>query len=149
VANATNLTSGTWTNATGMIAVVLAGQNSVPIGGHLESGGSSSTTAVAPSITMSKTDGTSVLLIFLGHAATVSAWSAAPSGYTQSVASTGGSVCLDIKTVTTSDGACTQSLSASSSGYRGNQIEILAAVPIGAIVPGSFNRPPIIRSSLW
>lgn len=131
VATANNHTSGTWTNTADMIAVVLRGEDIVaatPYGGHAVGNGSaSSSAAFSPSVTMSKTDGTSVLLYFYGHR-TVTAWSAAPTGCTQQtqIASTGGVVC-NSKNDTTSDGSITQNLTASSSGWASCVVEVVAA----------------------
>lgn len=64
-ATATNHTSGTWTNTSRMIAVVLRGQNAAtPIGGHASQRGTSSGPSTAPAITLDHTDGSSVLLYF-------------------------------------------------------------------------------------
>lgn len=126
VATANNHTSGTWTNATGMVAIVLRGQGTTPIGGFLQSGGTGTNTAQAPAITLTNSDGSSVLLEFYGHR-TVTAWSAAPAGYTRQ-ASVATEVALNTKDSTTSDGAISQANTAVSSGYRGEQIEILAAI---------------------
>ncbi|EUA72266.1 bacteriophage domain protein [Mycobacteroides abscessus subsp. bolletii 1513] len=67
-ATATNHTSGTWTNTSRMIAVVLRGQNAdTPIGGHASQRGTSSGPSTAPAITLDHTDGSSVLLYFHAH----------------------------------------------------------------------------------
>lgn len=125
VATATNHTSGTWTNATGMIAVVIQNQASSPIGGHAEGGGTSSTLATAPSITQQQTTGKALILEFYGHR-TVTAWSTAPSGYTRK-ASNATEVCLNSKDLSTSDGSISQNCTTSaSSGYRGITLEILS-----------------------
>ena len=124
VATATNHTSGTWTNATGMSAIVIRGQRSSPIGGHAQSGSTGTNTASAPSITQQQTTGKSMILHFYGHRA-VTAWSAAPAGYTRR-ASVSTEVCLNTKDSSTSDGAIAQPATASSSGYRGQTVEILA-----------------------
>jgi hypothetical protein len=125
VATATNTTSGTWGNTTAMVAVVLSGQGSTPLGGHAESGGTASGSTIAPAVTMTNTDGTSALLHFFGTVFSAATWSAAPSGYTQQ-AQAAGYVCCDSKNVTTSDGSVTQALSVGSSGYRGATVEIRA-----------------------
>lgn len=126
VANNNNHTTGTWTNVTHMITVVLRNQNASPIGGFASGSGASSTSEVAPSVTMSNTTGTSILLHFTGHKA-VTSLAAAPSGYTRQVASSDGLLCLNTKDVTTSDGAMTQTLTASNTGYFGHTVEILSA----------------------
>lgn len=126
VATATDHTSGTWTSAEGMAAIVLRGQAVSPIGGHAESGGTG-TAAVAPAITMVKTDGSSILLHFHGTRMNTT-WAAAPAGYTRQAAFTTpflGGVCLNTKDDTTSDGSVSQGAQ-TSSGYRGQTIEILS-----------------------
>ena len=126
VATATNHTSGTWSNATGMAVIVLRGQAASPIGGHAQSGSTSSTLATAPSITQSVTNGKSVILEFYGHR-TVTAWSTAPAGYTRRAA-VSTETCLNTKDSTTSDGSISQNCTTSgSSGYRGQTIEIIAS----------------------
>lgn len=142
IATASNHTSGTWTNATSMVAITVRGQAGSPIGGFTESGGSAVNQCVAPAITLSKTTGSSMILHFLGQGTFVgmdNTWSAPPAGYTLR-ASAGASfgttsAALVTKDVTTSDGSLTQSHNTSfgNVGYRGNTIEILASEA------GSFN----------
>lgn len=126
VATATNHTSGTWTNATSMIAVVLRGQHTVvPIGNHAESG-SAGTTMTAPSIQMANADGTSQLLHFFGASSGVS-WASPAAGYTMqaTTAASGSAAALVTKNTTTSGGAVNQGTQ-SNVGYRGATIEVLA-----------------------
>lgn len=123
VATATNSTSGTWSNATGIIAVVLSGCNSTtPIGGVKAIGGTAANSATAPAVAMSDTTGTSALLQFYGHRS-VTAWSAAPTGYTR-LTSVATEVALNKKDITTSDGSSTQANTATSSGYIGAVVEV-------------------------
>jgi len=121
-------TSGTWTGANSLIAVVL--RNHTGIGGHAETGGSVGTapaagTYTSPSITQSVTDGTSVLLYFYGGENSAS-WSSPPAGYTQQT--TTSDVCLNTKNDTTSDGAAAQTapLAVGVGNFRSAVIEILA-----------------------
>ena len=119
VATATNHTPGTWSNATKVAAIVVRGQNSTtPIGGHALGGGLGSNDSTAPAVTMSVTDGTSLLLHI--HAAGSGVFSpgitdTAPTGYTRQALSNGtgaqGSVCVNTKNDTTSDGSIAQSQS--------------------------------------
>jgi hypothetical protein len=142
-------TSGTWTNATYLIAVVLRGQDASPIGGHAESGSTSTTQAVAPSVTMTRTDGTSQLLHFMGHRAQASVdssddWASPPAGYTQQEAlwSSGivGGVLLLTKNTTTSDGSVTNTIPGTGTavGYRGATVEILAPSTKSGSASGSY-----------
>ena len=60
--------TGTWTNATDIAVTILRGQASVPIGAFA-SGGANTTTLTMPALTLTKTDGTSWLLLFAGSKA--------------------------------------------------------------------------------
>lgn len=124
VASATNHTSGTWTGAGGMIAVVLRGQGGTPIGGHAESGGNDVNNSIAPAVTLADSAGDSVLLHFFGARQTGSViWSAAPAGYVKRADGT--STCLITKGTTTTDGAVTQPHGTNTlAGYRGATVEI-------------------------
>jgi hypothetical protein len=125
VATGNNTTTGIWTGMNFVAAAVVRGQFTTPIGGHSESGSTSLTQAVAPSITMTNSDGSSILLEFLGHRI-ATAWGPAPAGYTQqSVVATTGGLSVLTKDDTTSDGAATQLLTSSIlRGYRGATVEI-------------------------
>lgn len=130
VATATNHTSGTWTSATGMSAAVITGHlTSGPIGGHALGGGTGANTATAPAVTMSDTSGASALLHFYGNR-TVTAWAAAPAGYTRR-ASVATEVALNTKDSTTADGAIAQTCTATSSGWRCATVEVLTGPLIG------------------
>lgn len=134
VATANNHTSGTWTNVDSLIAVVVRAPAATPIGGHANAGGTAGAGgAVAPSVTLTHADGTSMLLHFFGMrtGGSWTTWASQPSGYTQralSINGTWGGVSIDTKNVTTSDGSVTQATDVSPSGnqYRGATIEILA-----------------------
>lgn len=127
-ATATNTTSGTWPTPSHMIAVVLRDQHaSSPIGGHAQQAGSSATTT-APSVTMSHTNGSSVLLHFHGHSNLGSGgWDAAPTGYTRQSASGSGfqsGSALNTKNVTTSDGSVGQT-GGQNTSYAAATVEII------------------------
>lgn len=126
VATATTTTSGTWVNADTLFVAVLRGQDAVtPIGGHGILTGSNSTHATAPAVTLSVADGTSVLYYCYGHR-NVTAWDAAPSGYTRAHTINSES-CVNTKDVTTSSVQESQTGTMSASGgYRGQTIEIVA-----------------------
>ncbi len=128
VAAGTTDTSGTWTNATGISVEVWRGAPSTsPIGGHAQSGASvaSGANIAIPAITLSETSGNSVILAFAGWQ-TVTAWNAAPAGYTQR--SNVATECEVLsKDSTTSDGSFNVTGTASGTGgTRTQQIEILA-----------------------
>lgn len=135
IATANNHTSGTWTNATRIGAVVLNGsRQSSPIGGNSESGGTSTNTSTAPAVTLTSTLGDSAILQFHISSGN-SAWSSAPSGYTQRSATTTPSLCINTKDSTTTDGQVGQTFSTLSAvPVRGATIEILAA-PSGQFFP--------------
>lgn len=124
-ATANNHTSGTFTNCTGLIAVVIEGVHpTTPIGGVSQTNANAAFSATA-AITQSVTTGTSCLLYFHGHRQ-VTAWSAPPTGFTrQAAVATSGGVCLNTKDDTTTDGAVAQVVD-TSAGYRGQIVEIQA-----------------------
>jgi hypothetical protein len=125
IATSSTHTTGAWTGATGIVAYVISGADDVnPIGGHAMSGSTGLNTTQAPAITQTATDGSSLILEFFGHR-TVTAWSAATAGYTRQT-SVATEVCSNTKDSTTSDGAVSQACTATSSGYRGATVEILA-----------------------
>lgn len=130
VATASNHTSGTWTGATSMMAVVINGaKTSGPIGGHAAGANTTGSNIQAPAVTMSKTDGTSMLLHFYGAGDGVNnptSWGSTPAGYTQrqTTTYTYNFLCLNTKNDTTSDGAITQTIT--HSGWQsGTSIEVL------------------------
>ena len=129
VATATNHTSGTWTDTSAMVAVVLNGNAlTSPIGGHNHGGGVTGN-PTAPTITMTQTDGTSALLHLFGsgYVGNYGVWSDAPTGYAKrnSALYSVNAICVDTKNVTTSDGSCIQP-EASSAIWEAQTVEILA-----------------------
>lgn len=80
VATATNHTTGTWSNATGIAVMVYRGQDATtPIGASAE-GGASSNSISYPAITMAVTDGSSWVVGFSGHRSATNQGTNAPSG---------------------------------------------------------------------
>lgn len=127
VATATNHTSGTWTNLNGLCAVVLRNQNASPLGGHAEADGSSTTSIAAPSITMTATDGSSVLLhCHMARVVGLPTWSSPPAGYTRlaTLNSGGHNIALNTKTASTSDGTVSNTISLAALNSRGATVEI-------------------------
>lgn len=125
IATANNHTSGTWTGATDMIAVVISGEKTTaPIGGHAIANGGNASGSNAPAITLTDASGRSIIVELFAHAATT-AWAAAPAGYT--AVSVGTNVAVYTKNDTTSDGALTQGVTSSASGYCAAAVEIVAA----------------------
>lgn len=130
-------TSGTWANATGMIAVVLRGaKNSSPVGGHAIVATGFGQPTSAPAVTLVKTDGSSALLHFWGigdssNSSITTGWSGTPAGYTERVsaqyASNNRILALLTKDDTTSDGAVGHT--GGNPWFLNTSIEILAAPP--------------------
>lgn len=128
-ATATNTTSGSWGSASHMIAVVIRDQNaSSPIGGHAQAAGTGAS-STAPSVTLTHTDGSSVLLHFHGHASLgASGWDAAPAGYTRQASSGsafGSASAFNTKNVTTTDGSVAQTGGQSGQNYAAATVEII------------------------
>lgn len=134
IATATNHTSGTWVTPTGMCAVSLRGQAPQWQGGFGQAGGTGANTCTTPAITMSSTSGTSLLISF-GGTRNVTAWNAV-GGWTLQ-ASVATEVAVYTKNSATSDGstALAPTNSVSGSGYRAQQIEVLANNVIPLIAP--------------
>lgn len=129
IANANNTTSGTWSNASHMIAVVLRAHSALtPIGGNASQGGSSSGPSPAPAITLNHTDGSSVVLEFHGHSNLSSTgWDSAPAGYTRRTASGsafGPGLVLNTKDSSTSDGSVSQTGGQNFSKYGAAAVEV-------------------------
>lgn len=128
VATANNHTTGTWANGHGIVVVVISGQKaSGPIGGTAAAGGVAANQAVAPAVTMTNTDDTSLLLYFFGQRS-ATAWSATPpAGFIRLADATSaiGRVCANSKIDTTSDGSSTQASTTGSTGYWGATVEVL------------------------
>jgi len=117
VATATNTTSGSWGYADLIIAVVV--RRTSGIGGT--NGINLSTSA--PAINLSNGTGTSLLFHFHswgGGSSTVTSINAAPTGYTRLVTGTYSTVmgCVNTKNDTTTDGAVTQT--ATATGFSGS-----------------------------
>lgn len=133
-------TSGTWLGATGMAVSVWRGQHATPIGGHAGAGGAAANSTIAPALTQSDTSGLAALIHFIGHR-TVTAWGAAPSGYTQRASVATETIVLT-KDSTSTDGAVTQADTAVNGGYWGCSIELLpAVVVVTPAQPKGVRRP--------
>lgn len=133
IATSNNHTTGTWTNAEHIIAVVLSGQYRNPIGGVAEESLSASvvgtiSSVTAPEVTLATTSGRSQLLHFMVFNGTVDrTFSTTPTGYTVRHSATGATLGYRMmtKNVTTSDGAVTCNLSGSTSVTNAITIEIV------------------------
>ncbi|MEJ1928841.1 hypothetical protein WDZ92_01020 [Nostoc sp. NIES-2111] len=122
-------TSGTWTSATTVLAVVLRGVDwSAPIGGQALSGGASNVISY-PGLTMSRTDGSSLILAFGGHRSANVAIDTVPSGMTLigSASDATDEAAVFRLAGATSFTTRTASVGGTSSGWRSATVEILAA----------------------
>lgn len=148
-ATATNHTSGTWTGATRIEAIVLDGVDPTdPLGQVAGNGGTASASGgpVAPALSpLQNADGSSLIFqhYYMANTATGSGWSAAPSGYTRQVeirASGGIGACLNTKDVTTSAPAIAQplALNPTGNGWNACQVEVMAAPAAAAGNTGAF-----------
>lgn len=126
-------TSGTWTNASTLMAVVIKNIGVTPLGGFgtlsdADVGApSGDLNSAAPAVTLAQTDGSSILLHAMVARSNSTAWNAAPSGYAQML--TNGAMCLDIKLNTTSDGQLINthaSLGSTAGHYIGSTVEVRA-----------------------
>lgn len=79
----TDTTTGTWTNATRVVVLVWRGSEPfiTPVGGGANSAGTTSTTTF-PAVAMTRTDGTSWVVGFIGHRSTDTDIEIAPAGMT-------------------------------------------------------------------
>jgi len=154
IATATNHTSGTWANSTGLTAVVIEDVSTAsPIGGFAQAN-ANSTLPVAPAITLTNSSGSSCLLYFYGHR-NCTAWGSAPTGFTRRAAVAGTSgLCLNTKDDTTTAGSASQT-DTGSGGYRGQTIEILAATgstteltPAAATIAITGTAPTLVTTSV-
>lgn len=124
VTSTNTTTSGTWTNATAMAAIVIRGQAGTPLGASAEAGGVDSTLAVAPSVSLINSSGSSFLVHIVMGSVGGSTWGTTPAGYT--LRNSNSDICVFTKNVTTSDGAVSYPRTASLTRYRGATIEMLA-----------------------
>lgn len=129
VATASNHTSGTWSNADVVAVAVMSTNNGSPIGGNAQSGGDTNTSsATAPAITLTDASGMSAILhFFAAFSGTSRTWGSVPSGYNVHTSLNGTNmVRLLTKVTTTTDGAVSQFISGTVSGFRSASVEVLA-----------------------
>lgn len=129
IATATDTTTGTWTNAQTTMAIVVSGQGASPIGGK-NSTQQSTTSPSCPSVTLSNTSGSS-LLLHIGCMESGAYYTAAFSqaGYTGRLTPSGDSSAryrLFTKNDTTTDGSVATGTTTSSPDSRTTTLEILA-----------------------
>ena len=127
-ATRTNHTSGTWSNANTLCAVVVRGAHATtPVGGHARGNGAATPSPAIPAITLAQTDDSSMVLYYV-HSGSSDLYAVigAPSGYTSLVSGGFGFTYvagLGSKNSTTSDGATT-AVNGQSSAYSSTLIEI-------------------------
>lgn len=132
VATATNHTTGAWTNATGIAAIVVSG-GACAIGFHAMAGAADTNQALAPDLPDQwDLTGNSRIVSIIGHR-NVTAWGTPPAGYT-ALASVATELIVLSDTDTTSAGAITQPCTAPTlGGYRGTQIEFVPLTPLSSL----------------
>lgn len=128
VATATNTTTGTWTNAQTIIVVVISGQGSSPLGSRSYSQ-QSTTSITCPAVTLTKTNGSSLLMHFaVMETGAYFTSSFSQSGYTGRLVPTGSGAKwrLFTKDDTTTDGQVTAGSGTTNPDSRSATIEIVA-----------------------
>ena len=138
VATATNTTSGTWTNATELIAVVYRGTRRP--GGN-NNAGSTGTSISYPAVTMQRSNNTSWVAGFAGHR-TATNVQGAPSGMTNRT-STGTEAANHDTAGTVSSWSATSVTVNASSGWRARTVELLDAALSLLAEAGSFTQTGI------
>lgn len=129
-------TTGTWTNATGIVIHVYRGTGGI---GATAVGGASSNTITYPALTLQRTDNTSWAVRFAGHRTATNLTTNAPAGYTARTGVATEAVGYDTNgTISTNPTTGTQSVNATS-GYRAYTLEILSPSPAVAGLADDFN----------
>jgi hypothetical protein len=122
ISDGTETTTGTWTGATSIAAVIYRGANVAPIG-NFASGGASSATLAYNTFTLNKTDGSSWVIGFAAHRTATNVTSA-PTNMTLVTSAT------DIAVSDTNAGVSSWSTQTTgvnaTSGWRSYAVELLA-----------------------
>jgi hypothetical protein len=154
-------TSGPWAGGTDALMVaVLRGAAATPIGGKASGAVIANATNVAPSVTLSVSDGSSVLLHFFGFGDgvnSVGTVGTTPTGYTPQLGSaltTKIGAVLLTKNSTTTDGSVTQTMSGVSWSSAAS-VEVVAATfttttlsPTAASIGVSGTAPALVTESV-
>lgn len=141
--------SGTWTNASMLIAVVLRSSQATALSlGAGAAGTGSSSTLSFTGLTLTRTDQTSRLLGFVGHRSTNVTIETPPAGMTN-VTFLGNATCE--AAVHTLDGAVgwattTVSVGGTSSGYRTHVLEVVEAPYTGPTAAQTLTLTPVART---
>ena len=129
-------TTGTWTNATGIVIHVYRGTGGI---GASAVGGASSNTVTYPALTLQRTDNTSWTARFAGHRTATNLTTNTPVGY---IARTGVATeargCDTNGTISSNPTTGTQAVDATS-GYRAYTLEILSPSPAVTGLADDFN----------
>jgi hypothetical protein len=125
ISDGTETTTGTWTNATSIAAIIYRGANVAPFG-QFAAGGAASTTLSYTGFTLDVTTGTSWVVAFGAHrSGDTTVASTAVTGFTN-VANATDIVAMDTNAGVSSYTTKTQSVGGTSSGWRTYAIELLA-----------------------
>lgn len=142
VATATNHTSGTWTSATNMIAMVMApdlAANTLGVGVSSAGNANNTQTIVYPALTLSTLIGTSWGVRCGSRVTAASTVSSAPTGWTnRAVQPTGSSALMAVctaPTMTTNPTSDSVSTAGSNAAYRAYTIEVTEVPPFMAHLP--------------
>jgi hypothetical protein len=137
-------TSGTWTNATNTTVTVVRSQDATTPTGTVAQGGNVSTNAIYPALTMTRTDGTSLVMGFAAVRATNTTLETPPTGMTNRYNATLGThefAIHDTNAAVSSWAQQTVAITNTSNGSRVLTLEILGtasaqtvAVPAGSLV---------------
>ena len=130
VATSSSTTTGDWTGAYLVVAMVIEGQGASPIGARASYSNYGEASLPAPAVTLQKTDGTSLLIHVGGPYDYYGYFDAAfsSSGYTARLAPTGSGASYRVvtKDVTTTDGLMYLGSLSGGPAYASQTIEILA-----------------------
>ena len=145
VATDSSTTSGTWTSATSVIAVVYRATGAIGVGVSAQTG-AASTTVTYPALTGMGTD--SWVVGFAGHRATNTTLETAPTGMTNFATdqdATDEVAAHDTNAVAASWSATAVSVGGTSSGWRSATVEITEIPPAGGSQPvsGTTGSPTI------
>lgn len=137
VAASSGETSGTWTNATGLVVLVYRGCNTTDPIGDVVGGGSSSLVVSYPALTMQVTDGTGWVVGVAGHRSIdIVGLDGPPAGLTNRAYLQDATATLaghDSAAGVTSWSALNDTVTGTSGGWRSWSIELIAAASGGSV----------------
>ena len=137
VAASSSETSGTWTNATGLVVLVYRGCNTTDPIGDVVGGGSSSLVVAYPALTLQVTDGTSWVAAVAGHRSVdIVGLDGPPAGLTNRAYQQDATATIvghDSASGVSSFAGASDTVTGTSGGWRSWSIELLAAAAGGSI----------------